>query len=118
MTICLIRTAHFLDIFDVREMPLLGSHSLIHATKRGVFGGFKRLVKFLAGRVLVFLMTKTGIQRSQKQLFSTSFFSQISEHTTPNNSHVPKEFVVSGLRITPFAKTFKLLLQHFQLLVG
>jgi hypothetical protein len=67
MTICLIRRAHFLDIFDVREMPLLASHSLIHATKRNVFGGFKKSVNFLVGSVLVFLMIQTGIYMSQKQ---------------------------------------------------
>jgi hypothetical protein len=39
----LIKIAHFLEIFEGREMPPLGIPFLIHATERGVFGGFKSL---------------------------------------------------------------------------
>jgi hypothetical protein len=58
----LFNIAHFLEIFEVRrnapsEHPL----SLIDATESGVFGGFKRPVKFLAGSFLISLRIKTGI---------------------------------------------------------
>ena len=51
-------------------------------------------------------------------VYLTPSFHRLPEHTTPNNSHVPAEFAVSGMRITFFAQTFKLLLQDFQFLIG
>jgi hypothetical protein len=68
----LIKIAHFLEIFEVRgNAPSGHPLSLIDATESGVFGGFKRPVKFLVGSVLISLRIKTRIAGGQKQLLLT-----------------------------------------------
>jgi len=70
ITSCLIKIAHFLEIFEVRgNAPSGHPLSLIDATESGVFGGFKRPVKFLAGSVLISLRIKTRIAGGQKNSF-------------------------------------------------